>query len=244
MIWQVSYKNFAYLDIKKVFKKVPKMAMNKNGRLVQHLSSVENVHRTNSLAIDLSTIYGRDNMPTKLELFKFVHKQLNLKAEELVDCQNHPFMPLFFVKVKNETILTRTEAKLAAGVKVFGRNLVLYGWRCDIPLTTVRINGANPDTSKDKVVATMSKYGAVTVTGARWSTSRTTLFLMVPGSSGCALNRGRAFQVSSTSMMTLGMWIPGRSSLMGELLSVSSVGLRDTGVTSAELSGPSQASRA
>ena len=162
MIWQVSYKNFAYLDIKKVFKKVPKMAMNKNGRLVQHLSSVENVHRTNSLAIDLSTIYGRDNMPTKLELFKFVHKQLNLKAEELVDCQNHPFMPLFFVKVKNETILTRTEAKLAAGVKVFGRNLVLYGWRCDIPLTTVRINGANPDTSKDKVVATMSKYGAVT----------------------------------------------------------------------------------
>ena len=44
--------------------------MNKNGNqdLAKHLSSVENSHRTNTLAIDLSTIYGRDNTPNRLEM--------------------------------------------------------------------------------------------------------------------------------------------------------------------------------
>ena len=132
-----------------------------NRKLVQHLSSVENVHRTNSIAIDLSTIYGRDNIPNRLDMFKFVHLQLGVKAEELVDIQDHPFLPQVFVKVKNEVILDRVELKMKTGVKMFGKNLVLYGWRCDIPLTTVRINGANPDTSKKKIVDTMSKYGVV-----------------------------------------------------------------------------------
>ena len=132
-----------------------------NRKLVQHLSSVENVHRTNSFAIDMSTIYGRDNLPNRLEMFKFVHKQLGLKAEEICDIQDHPFLPQVFVKVKSEAILVRIEQKMKAGVKVFGKDLVLYGWRCDIPLTTVRINGANPDTPRDRIMSVMSKYGEV-----------------------------------------------------------------------------------
>ena len=135
--------------------------MNQSQRLVQHLSSVENVHRTNSLAIDLSTIYGRDMVPNRLEMFKFVNKQLGLKAEELVDIQNHPFLPQVFVKVKTEAILERVQVKLTTGVKVYQKNVILYGWRCDIPLTTVKVNGANPDTSREKIMEVMSKYGVV-----------------------------------------------------------------------------------
>ena len=138
------------------------MSNNNNARLVQHLSSVENCHRVNSLAIDLSTVYSRDLLPNRLEMFKFVHKQLGVKAEELVDIQNHPFLPQVFVKVRTEAILERVEAKLMAGVKVFQKNLVLYGWRCDIPLTTARINGTNPDTNKERIIQVLSKYGVVT----------------------------------------------------------------------------------
>ena len=159
MIWQIYSKNFGYLDIKKLFKKVSKMVMNQ--KLVQHLSSVENVHRKNSIAIDLSTIYGRENMPNRMDMFKFVHMKLGLKAEELVDIQDHPFLPQVFVKVKSETILTRVENKIKAGVKMDSKNIILYGWRCDIPLTTVKLNGANPDTTRDRVVDVMSKYGKV-----------------------------------------------------------------------------------
>ena len=132
-----------------------------NRRLQQHLSSVENVHRTNSLAIDLSTIYGRENMPNRLEMFKFVHKQLNIQAAELVDVQDHPFLPQVFVKVKTEAILNRVELKMNQGVKMYDKNIFLYGWRCDIPLTTVKINGANPDTTKNMIMEVMSKYGVV-----------------------------------------------------------------------------------
>ena len=131
-------------------------------KLVQHLSSVENVHRTLSLAIDLSTVYGRENLPNRLEMYKFVHKQIGVKAEELEDIQNHPFLPQVYVKVKTEATLIRMEDKMRNGVKVFGKNIVLYGWRCDIPLTTVRINGTNPDTLKERIVEVMSKYGEVT----------------------------------------------------------------------------------
>ena len=144
-----------------IWKKFIIKMSNNRDRLVQHLSSVENCHRINSLAIDLSTIYGRDMIPNRLEMFKFVNKQLSLKAEELVDVQNHPFLPQVFVKVKTEAILVRVEQKLMAGVKVYQKDIVLFGWRCDIPLTTVKINGANPDTTKQKVMEVMSKYGKV-----------------------------------------------------------------------------------
>ena len=159
MIWQVYCKNIGYLDIKKVSKKVSKMVMNQ--KLVQHLSSVENVHRKNSIAIDMSTIYGRENMPNRMDMFKFVHMKLGLKAEELVDIQDHPFLPQVFVKVKSETVLVRVENKIKAGVRMDSKNITLYGWRCDIPLTTVKLNGANPDTTRDRVVDVMSKYGKV-----------------------------------------------------------------------------------
>ena len=76
-------------------------------KLIQHLSSVENVHRTLSLAIDLSTVYGRENLPNRLEMYKFVHKQIGVKAEELEDIQNHPFLPQVYVKVKTEVTLIR-----------------------------------------------------------------------------------------------------------------------------------------
>ena len=159
MIWQVYCKNTGYLDIKKVSKKKSKMVMNQ--KLVQHLSSVENIHRKNSIAIDMSTIYGRENMPNRMDMFKFVHIKLGLKAEELVDIQDHPFLPQVFVKVKSETVLVRVENKLKAGVRMDSKNITLYGWRCDIPLTTVKLNGATPDTTKDRVMDVMSKYGKV-----------------------------------------------------------------------------------
>ena len=132
-----------------------------NQKLVQHLSSVENSHRTNTLAIDLSTVYGRENLPNRLEMFKFVDKQLQVKGTELVDIQDHPFLPQVFVKVENLSIVERIEKKLKQGVKVYNRELVLYGWRCDIPLTTLKINGANPDTTKVRVMEVMGKYGKV-----------------------------------------------------------------------------------
>ena len=128
---------------------------------VQHLSSVQNVHRKNSLAIDLSTVYGRDNIPNRLEMFKFIHKQIGIKAEELVDIQDHPFLPQVFVKVKSEEIVKRVEAKMKSGIKVTGKNVTLYGWRCDVPLTTVKLNGANPDTPRDIIIKVMTKYGKV-----------------------------------------------------------------------------------
>ena len=132
-----------------------------NRKLVQHLSSVENFHRTNSLAIDLSNIYGRENIPNRLEMYKFVHKQLGLKAFELVDIQHHPFLPQVYVKVRTEVILTRVETKLKAGVKLAGKNITLYGWRCDVPLTTVKLNGTNPDTTRERIMEVMSQYGEV-----------------------------------------------------------------------------------
>ena len=132
-----------------------------NQKMVQHLSSVEYSHRTNSLAIDLSTIYGRENIPNRLEMFKFIDKQLGVKAQELVNIQDHPFLPLVFVKVENMVVLERIEKKMQEGVKVYGRDIVLYGWRCDIPLTTVKINGSNPDTSRERIMEIMGKYGKV-----------------------------------------------------------------------------------
>ena len=86
-----------------------------NQKLVQHLSSVENSHRTNTLAIDLSTVYGRENLPNRLEIFKFVDKQLQVKGDELVDIQDHPFVPQVFVKVENLGIVERLEKKLQTG---------------------------------------------------------------------------------------------------------------------------------
>ena len=133
-----------------------------NQKLQQHLSSVENVHRTNSLAIDLSTIYGRDNLPNRLEMFKFIDKQLGLMGHELVGIQDHPFFPLVFVKVKTVEILERVEQKLQAGVKMHGRDLTLYGWRCDIPVTTVKINGVSDNITKEKMCRVMAKYGVIT----------------------------------------------------------------------------------
>ena len=59
-------------------------------KLVQHLSSVENAHRKNTIAIDLSNIFGRDSMPNRLDMFKFVHKKMGIKAEELLEIQSHP----------------------------------------------------------------------------------------------------------------------------------------------------------
>ena len=76
--------------------------MGANQKLIQHLSSVENAHRKNTIAVDLSNIYGWDNMPNRLDMFKWVHKQLQVKAEELVEIQDSPFLPQVFVKVKSE----------------------------------------------------------------------------------------------------------------------------------------------
>ena len=132
-----------------------------NRRLVQHLSSVENFHRKNTIAIDLSTVFDKDLKPNKIEMYKFVHFQLELKAEELVDIQDHPFLPQVFIKLSSEEVLQKVEDKIQQGVKMHGKELTLYGWRCDVPLTTVRINGANPDTTKERIVEVMTKYGKV-----------------------------------------------------------------------------------
>ena len=130
-------------------------------KLVQHLSSVENAHRKNTIAIDLSNIFGRDAMPNRLDMFKFVHKKMGIKAEELLEIQSHPFLPQVFVKMKTEEVMLRTENKIKAGLRMDSRNITLHGWRCDIPLTTVKLNGVNYDTTKDRVVQVMSKYGVV-----------------------------------------------------------------------------------
>ena len=130
-------------------------------KLVQHLSSVENAHRRNTIAIDLSNIFGRDAMPNRLDMFKFVHKKMGIKAEELLEIQSHPFLPQVFVKMKSEDVMVRTEDKIKAGLKMESRNITLHGWRCDIPLTTVKLNGVNYDTTRERVVEIMSKYGKV-----------------------------------------------------------------------------------
>ena len=137
--------------------------MNRNGNqdLAKHLSSIENSHRSNTLAIDLSTIYGRDNIPNRLEMFKFIDKQLGVKVQELKSIQDHPFLPQVFVQFENLGSLEKYEKKIQEGVQVYGRPFKLYGWRCDIPLTTVRISGGNPDTSLQRVKEVMEKYGKV-----------------------------------------------------------------------------------
>ena len=132
-----------------------------NRRWVQHLSSVQNCHRKNSLAIDLSTIYGRTNRPNQEDMCKFVHINMGIKEEEFKDIQFHPFLPQVFVKLATEQALIRIEDRIKTGVKMTGKNVVLYGWRCDVPLTTVKLNGADPDTPKDTIVQVMSKYGKV-----------------------------------------------------------------------------------
>ena len=78
-----------------------------NRRLVQHLSSLEFFHRTNTLAIDLSPIQGRDNRPNRKEMFGFITKQLGLKEEEIVAIQHHAFVPQVFLKVQTEDILVK-----------------------------------------------------------------------------------------------------------------------------------------
>ena len=138
-----------------------KMVGGAKQKLVQHLSSVENAHRKNTIAIDLSNIFGRDAMPNRLDMFKFVHKKMGIKAEELLEIQSHPFLPQVFVKMKTEEVMLRTENKIKAGLRMDSRNITLHGWRCDIPLTTVKLNGVNYDTTKQRVVEVMSKYGVV-----------------------------------------------------------------------------------
>ena len=72
---------------------------------------------TGLTAIALSTIYGRENIPRRLEMFKFIDKQLGVKAQELVNIQDHPFLPLVFVKVENMVVLERIEKKIKRGSK-------------------------------------------------------------------------------------------------------------------------------
>ena len=135
--------------------------MGVNQKLVQHLSSVENAHRKNTIAVDLSNIYGWDNMPNRLDMFKFVHKKLNIRGDELVEIQDSPFLPHVFVKVRSEEVMLRVETKIKAGVRMDSRDITLFGWRCDIPLTTVKLNGVNYDTTQERVVEVMGKYGKV-----------------------------------------------------------------------------------
>ena len=92
--------------------------MNRNGNqdLAKHLSSIENSHRSNTLAIDLSTIYGRDNIPNRLEMFKFIDKQLGVKVQEMKSIQDHPFLPQVFVQFENLGSLEKYEKKIQEGV--------------------------------------------------------------------------------------------------------------------------------
>ena len=129
-----------------------------NRRLVQHLSSLEFFHRKNTLAIDLSPIQGRENRPNRKEMFSFITKQLGLKEEEIVAIQHHAFVPQVFLKVQSEDILGRVETKLLQGTAVNGKTYMLFGWRCDKPLTTVRINNITPETSKEEIEKIMGKY--------------------------------------------------------------------------------------
>ena len=132
-----------------------------NTKLAGALSAAEHAHRTNSFAIDLSTVYSRDQLPNRLEMFKFIHKQLGLKTEEIVDISSHTFLPQVYVKVKTEQILERVEAKMMQGVKVFQKDVTLYGWRCGVPIITARIHNTNYDTSEERIKEVMTKYGEV-----------------------------------------------------------------------------------
>ena len=61
----------------------------------------------------------------------------------MLEIQNHPFLPQVFVKVKTKDIMVRVEAKMKTGVRMNSKNITLFGWRWDIPLTTVKLNGVN-----------------------------------------------------------------------------------------------------
>ena len=132
-----------------------------NTKLAGALSAAEHAHRTNSFAIDLSTVYSRDQLPNRLEMFKFIHKQLGLKTEEIVDISSHTFLPQVYVKVKTEQILDRVEARMMQGVKVYQKDVTLYGWRCGVPIITARIHNTNYDTSEERIKEVMTKYGEV-----------------------------------------------------------------------------------
>ena len=125
------------------------------------LSSVETVERVNTLAVDFSNAFSRGSYPTRREQLEFVKTGMGVKMEHVEEVQLHDTLNIVFLTFTNENHLAEVEEKLRGGCRFLHKNVKLYGWRCDKPVTSIRVKWAPSYMKRKQMLACFGKYGEV-----------------------------------------------------------------------------------
>ena len=131
------------------------------GRGERFINNLDFQFLTNTIELDLSHIYGRGVYPTKNDINTFITDDLKVTAGMIIGTQSHPRFPKVFLQFEKEEFVAAVETRLEGGKMMSGKNIKIFGYRCDRPMVTIVLNGQDMSIEKEEIVRVLSKYGTV-----------------------------------------------------------------------------------
>ena len=114
-----------------------------------------------TVVLDLAHIYGKGVYPNQRDINEFIAEDLAINASMICGIQNHPRFPKVFIKLEKPEQVTAVVAKLQGGLMMTGKNIKVYGFRCDRPMVNIVLNGQDMCLEKEEIVRVLSSYGTV-----------------------------------------------------------------------------------
>ena len=131
------------------------------GRGERFINNLDFQFLINTIELDLSHIYGRGVYPTKNDINTFITDDLKVTAGMIIGTQSHPRFPKVFLQFEKEEYVAAVETRLEGGKMMSGKNIKIFGYRCDRPMVTIVLNGQDMSIEREEIVRVMTKYGTV-----------------------------------------------------------------------------------
>ena len=131
------------------------------GRPERFINSLSFQHLTDTLELDLSNIHGKGMYPSKKEVHMFIMNEMGVGPAELRGVQHHPRFPKVHLQFLEEGDLQRAEMKVKDGLEMRAKKIKIFGYRCDVPMVTIIVNGQDMDIEEHEVRRVLGNYGTV-----------------------------------------------------------------------------------